>query len=508
MFSLRIKTIFILLMCALSCYFVAPNFVNNKFLPNDNKINLGLDLRGGVSLLLQIDFESYINEHVDNFSDEISKILREDKIQYSKLTVSPKQYLVSVRFNNEIDNKLVSNLRKIGKNYSVRKVDSSMVNIYYTDDYIRDIKDKVIKESINNIRRRIDALGTKEITIQMQGDSRILVQVPGVNNPDEIKSILGKTAILTFQLLDHQATDLNNINRLTTQILYDSEGAAFPVLRKIIISGDMLSDASAGFNSKGLPGVFFKFNTLGTKKFAQTTKENTGKLFAIILDDTVLTAPVIREPILGGQGEITGSFTIESANELSILLRAGALPAPLNIIEERTVGPTLGEDSIKSGKIASIISLCLVILFMIMSYTLLGIYASLALTINMLFIFAIMSILQITFTLPGIAGIVLTIGMAVDANVLIFERIKEELNVPKISTFKAVEKGFHQAIATILDSNITTLIGAVILFIIGSGPICGFAITLSVGLICSMFSSIVITKLLITYRLRTKKSIL
>ncbi len=493
---LKLKTLLIFLLCLLSGYTIAPNFIDHDLLPN-RTINLGLDLRGGVSLLLQVDFNEYIKDSVEHFADDVSRILRDEKIAYKKMNVSPYEKKVTVNLAEDTAVENIEYLKKLGNNYAV-DVESNDIVIAYKESYIKELKSKVINESISNIRSRIDQLGTREITIQEQGDSRILLQVPGADNPSEIKSILGRTAKLAFHLVDYTVEDLSEINRLTTKVYKDSNGTAYPILRKIIIGGESLSDASAGFNSSGIPAVFFKFNTFGTKKFAQVTKENINKMFAVVLDDMVLTAPVIREPILGGQGEITGDFTIESANELSVLLRAGALPAPIKVIEERTVGPTLGQDAINSGSYASMISLLLVIVFMFISYYLFGIFASVALLLNMVFIFALMSIMEITLTLPGIAGLILTIGMAVDANVLIFERIREEQKRSKL-IFKAIESGFSQAMSTILDSNITTLIGSVILFIIGSGPIKGFAVTLSMGIICSMFSAIVITKLLITY---------
>ena len=460
----------------------------------DKKINLGLDLRGGISLLMEADMPHYMNEHMTNISEELRKIVNDNK-SVEKMNIDKKTHSVTMKLNKPISEQMKQDLRKYNANYTVTYEEND-VTLKYTDEFLESLADNVIGQSIENIRKRIDDLGTKEVAIQRQGQSRILVQVPGLSDPSEIKSVLGKTAKLSFHLVDNRTVALTKINRATTQILYTQQNIPMPIFKKSIISGDMLTGAKAGLNHNGTPAVFFEFDSVGTKRFAQVTKENTGKLFAIVLDNKILTAPAIREPITGGSGEITGGFTIETANELAILLRAGALPTQLNIMEERVIGPTLGQKSIELGKNAAAVAMVLVVAFMILIYRLYGLFASIALAANMLFIMAIMSLLQVTLTLPGIAGLILTVGMAVDANVLIFERIKEEKAAGK-SLLKSIEQGFQHAVATIMDSNITTLIGALVMFVVGSGSIKGFAITLSIGIICSMFSAIFITKVLI-----------
>jgi len=346
--------------------------------------------------------------------------------------------------------------------------------------------------------------------IQRQGTDRILVQVPGLQDPTRLKELLGKTAKLDFRMVDvSMPAEQAAQGRAPPddEILYSTTQPKTPYLveKRILVSGGDLTDAQPGFDQRtSEPIVSFRFNTSGARKFAQVTQENVGKPFAIVLDNQVISAPVIREPILGGSGQISGSFTVESANDLAILLRAGALPAPLTIIEERTVGPGLGQDSIAKGKISSYVGAAMVIVFMLATYGLFGLFANIAVAINVAMIFGVLSLLNATLTLPGIAGIVLTVGIAVDSNVLIYERIREEVRGGR-TPINAIDAGFSRALATILDSNITTFIAAAVLFYIGTGPVRGFAVTLGIGIITTVFTAFTLTRLIVAYWVRWRR---
>ena len=365
-----------------------------------------------------------------------------------------------------------------------------------------------VSQSIEIIRRRIDGLGVTEPSIQRQGNNRILLEVPGLDDPQRLKDLLGQTAKLNFRMVD---TSISVGEAFRTrvpsrsEIISDGEGFEYLVMKKVLVSGERLVDAQASFDATtNSPVVNFRFDTVGGKYFAKATSGNVGKPFAIILDNEVISAPVIRSPILGGSGQIEGGFSVEEANNLAILLRAGALPAPLEILEEKTIGPGLGEDSIQSGKLATIVGLIGVLIFIILSYGRFGFYANFALILNIIMIIGILSLLQATLTLPGIAGIVLTIGMAVDSNVIIFERIRDEYFNGK-SPFAAVESGYSKSLGTILDANITTLIASLVLFFLGTGPVKGFAVTLSIGIVTSVFTAFIITRLIISIWLLKSK---
>jgi protein-export membrane protein SecD len=375
-------------------------------------------------------------------------------------------------------------------------------------------KQQILSQSLEIVNRRVNETGTREPIIQRQGDNRILLQVPGLNNPEHLKQLLGRTAKLTFHLLNESVSQDDIVAGIVppgTRIIqgdHAPEGGTpsrFPVLSKVILSGDMLVDAGATFDqTSGEPVVSFRFNAVGAAKFGEITSANIGKPFAIVLDNRVITAPVIRSAILGGSGIISGSFTTQSANDLALLLRAGALPAPLNVIEERTVGPSLGNDSIAAGAKACIVGVLLVMLFMFLNYSLFGIFADIALIVNGILIFALMALFQATLTLPGIAGIVLTLGMAVDTNVLIYERMREERRNGK-SVMASVESGFKMAFGTIIDSHLTTFTAALLLYIFGTGTVKGFAVTLSVGIAASLFTAVLFTRLMIVTWLRRTK---
>ena len=491
MFSkLQIKPIIVSLLCILAIYLVLPNFIDSKFLLSKQKVNLGLDLQGGVYLLLEADFKEYLKERMYALYDELNEFLLSKKIEYSRFDVEQDKLVLTLKDTKNFDKiKLFDN-----KNVRISEREDCVVISFY-DSYKSELLRNVISDAISNIRRRLDKSGTKEIIINSHGKDRISLQVPGVHDTSQIKTLLGKTAKLTFHLLE-DVKQLSSINSLTTVLLKDNRGNTYPILKKVEISGDSLIDVSSGINSLGNVIVHFKLNNEAAKKFAKITKENFNKPFAIVLDGVVLTAPIIREPILTGSGEISGNFTVETAKELSILLKSGALPVPLKVIEEKTIGSSLGAEYIKQGRLAMIISVIAVSVFIMFSYRMFGVLAVVGLVFNIIFIVAVLTLLQATLTLPGLAGITLTVGMSVDANVLIFERIREELNSTKKLKW-AVESGFKNAMSTIFDSNITTLIVAAVMFVIGSGPISGFAITLSIGILCSMFSAITLTKMLI-----------
>ncbi|MDM8335642.1 protein translocase subunit SecD [Wolbachia pipientis] len=500
---LIIKSFSVLCILLFALYVILPNFLDNKLLVSKKRINLGLDLKGGSSLLLNVDLDSYFKEKLGMLADEIKESLLIKNIEPS--AQSDKQVVVTL--NNIDDYKKVSTLvHKINPNLELNRKDASIF-ISYKSHYKNSLINEVVSDSINNVQRRLDKLGTKEVSVQKQGQNKILVQVPGIEDTEQIKSLLGKTAKLAFHLANINVAKMQDIDHETTVILKDSLGNSYPIFRKTEIGGDSLVNSSVRFGHLGKPTVHFKFDSIASKRLAKITKENVGKPFAIVLDNTVLTMPTIREPILNGEGEISGNFTEKQASELAILLKSGALPAPLKIIEEKNIGPSLGEESIKAGEMAAIVSIVAVALFIIIIYGKLGLLASVALLFNVISILLILTLLEATLTLPGMAGIALTVGMSVDANVLIFERIREEIKSGK-RTVRAIEEGFQNAIKTILDSNLTTLIAAGIMFAIGSGAIRGFSVTLSIGILCSMFSAITVTKLLIELCVDPKKLVL
>lgn len=495
-----------LLLTLAAVVYILPNFTSSKkisWLPN-SRINLGLDLQGGSHLLLDVDFDSYLKDQLELLAGSVRKELIANKIGYKNLHSDSQQVAFALR--NESDFSEVQKLiRLTDRGLDINREDNQ-ITIRFSSYKIDDLKEKVIDQSIEIIRLRVDPNGTTEPIIQRQGDNHILLQVPGAEDPSHLKNVLGQTAKLTFHLVDENA-NLEQASKGHLPIgasFITGNGGAVVIKTKASLTGDMLVDAQASFNQNSQPAVSFSLNSAGSKIFAEITKQNAGKRFAIVLDNKLLSAPVINEPITGGSGIISGSFTVESANDLALLLRAGALPAPLNIIEERSIGPNLGADSIEAGKKAGLIGFIAVVTFMTWSYGVMGIFANLALSIALLYIFAMLSMFHATLTLPGIAGIILTIGMAVDANVLIYERIREEIGKGASDLF-AVRQGFESAFATITDSNITTLIAAFLLYFFGVGAIKGFAVTLSIGIIASMFAATVITKLFVDLWMRYYK---
>ncbi len=499
LFFSKTKTSLILFICLASILLSLVNFFPknskiSKTFPNQ-KVSLGLDLRGGSHLLLQIDFNFYLKEKLANLRNDIKAEFRKEKIRIIPALRNKK--IVFETKNKEISRKAKRIIGKIDKDVTINE-DNGKIEILFSNPKIIKMRRDLVAQSIEIVRRRIDETGTKEPIIQAQGNDRILLQVPGLNNPTQIKNLLGQTAKMTFHFVDQDASANRDIIKMR-----DRDGRSYLIRKNVILSGDLLIDANATYY-QGEPAVSFRFNTIGTRKFAQITKDNMGRIFAIVLDGKVVTAPRINSVINQGMGVISGSFTVNEANDVALLLRAGALPAPLKIIEERTVGPSLGLDSIKSGALASIAGLILVAIFMVIFYKLFGLIANLALIVNIALILSALSLINATLTLPGIAGIVLTMGMAVDANVLIFERIKEEVRNNR-NVIVAIDRGFSQAFRTILDSNITTLIAAILLYIFGNGPVRGFAVTLSFGILASMFSAIMLTRLMIAIWIKKRK---
>ena len=503
----KIKSLFILISVLMGLVYAMPNFINfgsknvsYSFLPG-KKINLGLDLKGGSYLLLQADMKIVFEEKLEGLLSDIRYSLRKSKIGYKKLVT--KSGVISFEKRGDVSNeKIKSVIFGLNKNLLLENINNKFF-IKFSDLDKQEITKATMTQAIEIVRRRIDETGTNEPSIQQQGADRIIVQLPGLDDPSRIKKLLGKTAKLNFQLV-HPSIASDDIKRGSNAppgyiILEEDKNPSrlYMVNKRVMVSGEMLKDASPTFDRNNSPSVSFQLSPLGGKKFGRVTGQNIGKPFAIVLDNKVVSAPVIQSQIFSS-GQITGSFSVQETNDLALVLRSGALPAPMIILEERSVGPGLGSDSISAGKIASVAGLIAVMVFMIATYGILGVFANVALFCNIIFILALLSILQATLTLPGIAGIVLTMGMAVDANVLIFERIREEYKAGR-EIFDAIESGFQRAISTIVDANLTTLFAALALFSFGSGPVKGFSVTLMIGILTSMFTAIVITKYLLLY---------
>ncbi len=502
------KRIAIMVAVALAILFSLPNLLPKdkqgellasipSWMPHKT-VNLGLDLQGGSHILLQIDLGSVIKQRSDDLVSSVRPALRSEKLGYKRLATMADGSGIRVVLRDGKDAPTVEKvIRGIDNTLTITTKDD-VVEAVYSDVAMKTVKDEVIAQSLEIVRRRIDETGTNEPIIQRQGDDRIVVQLPGIDDPDRVKQLLGKTAKLSFHLVN---MDVSNSDVLGTGgdlvlPMTENPGQTLAVERRPAITGDMLAAASYAQDQNGQPAVSFRFNPLGTKRFCDLSRENVNKLFAIVLDGEIISAPVIREPICGGSGQISGSFTLKEANDLAILLRAGALPAPLYIIEERTVGPSLGADSIEAGKMAAIVGLILVFVLMVMNYSLFGVFACIAMIINLAICFAFLSVIQATLTMPGIAGLVLTVCMSVDANVLIFERIREELRMGK-SPITAIDNGFRIAFGTVMDSNLTAIFASLILFSFGTGPIKGFAVTTSIGVVASFFTAISVVRLMI-----------
>ena len=511
------KKAIVLLLVAIGILYALPNLFSRgddkggpAFIPGQ-AINLGLDLQGGSHLLLQADLNAVIAERMVGVQENLRLAFRAEKIRFRNLKAE--KDLVSFVLRDAADDSVVNTrmetiLRDLGSDFDAVQSGQS-TTIRFNEAGLQNLANQTVEQAIEIIRRRLDPDGTKEPVIQRQGKDRILVQLPGVDDPERIKRLIGRTARLTFQLVDMRSTaqEARSSGRVPpgSMLLESAEegGAEYLVEKRVMVSGELLENASAGFDQNNRPAVNFQLNAEGGRRFGRVTGENIGRPFAIVLDGKVVSAPVIQSQIFGS-GQITGNFSVAETNELALILRAGALPAPLIILEERSVGPGLGADSIAAGQIAALVGLALVIIYMVLSYGLFGLFADIALTVNIVLILGALSALQATLTLPGIAGIVLTMGMAVDANVLVFERIREELRGGR-RVAQAIEAGYSRALSTIIDSNLTTLFAALFLFVFGSGPIKGFAVTLSLGIATSMFTALMVTRLLIVLWVNSKR---
>jgi preprotein translocase subunit SecD len=517
LFFTRWRAAGILLTALIVCLFALPNFFSENTVrawPSfaQRHIVLGLDLQGGSSLLLEVDTAAVRKEKLQGIADDVLRILRQARVPFTGRAIHGNSVEVHITRDTDVEN-AVSKLRELSQPLSgilgssgQRSVDISenagTITLTPSDAAVAERVRQAVDQSIQIVERRVNELGLVEPTIQREGADRILVQVPGLQDPSRLKEILGKTAKLDFRMVDQSMSAEQAIAThppADSEILDGEGGAKYLIEKRVLVSGADLVDAQPGFDQRSSePVVNFRFNSAGARKFAEATQQNVGKPFAIVLDNKVISAPVIREPILGGSGQISGNFTVQSANDLAILLRAGALPAPLTIVEERTVGPGLGQDSINAGEHAAYVGAALVIFFMLVTYGLFGLFANIAVAVNVAMIFGVLSMLNATLTLPGIAGIVLTVGIAVDSNVLIYERIREEVRAGR-SAINAIDAGFSRALATILDSNITTFIAAAVLFYIGTGPVRGFAVTLGIGILTSLFTAFTLTRLIVAY---------
>ncbi len=503
----KINIFLIYIIFILVSFFSLLNFQNEQEPLIDKKVNLGLDLQGGSYLLLEINSDPLVKEKIQSKVIPLKKLLKDNNLNYSNFKISEKSLNLSIdnieKFKlllfSTKDNFLNPYIDKYNSfELDLKILENNDVQVLFSKYGLLTINNSALKQSIEIVRRRIDDVGTKEPTILQRGEKRILVELPGLKDPERIKNLLGKTAQLNFRLV--KDNDEFGIDKLITE-----NGENLNISKRIVMSGENLIDAQPNFNNQSnQPTVSFTLDRLGAQKFGRTTTDNVGKRLAIILDGKIISAPSINEPIISGSGIISGNFTFQEATDLALLLRSGALPTPLDIVEERTVGPDLGEDSIKSGVTSLIIGFILVIFFMLFKYKIFGLVANVALISNLVMLVGVLTILEATLTLPGIAGIILTVGMAVDANVLIFERIKEELKTEK-SIVHAFDIGYSKAKITVLDANITTLIAAIILFAFGSGPVKGFAITLGIGIITTLFTAYFLARHLTSIIVLNKK---
>ena len=503
----KINIFFIYLIFLFISFFSILNFQDQKEPLIDKKVNLGLDLQGGSYLLLEINSDPLVKEKIQSKVIPLKKLLKDNNLNYSNFKISEEDLTFSLnnieKFKLLFFSKKDNFLNPYINNYNSFELDLEILEnnnarVLFSKYGLLTINNSALKQSIEIVRRRIDDFGTKEPTILQRGEKRILVELPGLKDPERIKNLLGKTAQLNFRLVaDNEEFGVDK--------LISENNEELSVSKRIIMSGENLIDAQPNFNNQSnQPTVSFTLDRFGAQKFGRTTTDNVGKRLAIVLDGKIVSAPSINEPITSGSGIISGNFSFQEATDLALLLRSGALPTPLTVVEERTVGPDLGADSIKSGITSLIIGFILVILFMLYKYKIFGLIANLALVANLIMLVGVLTILEATLTLPGIAGIILTVGMAVDANVLIFERIKEELKTEK-SIIHAFDIGYSKARITVLDANITTLIAAVILFAFGSGPVKGFAITLGIGIVTTLYSAYFLARHLTSMIVLNKK---
>jgi preprotein translocase subunit SecD len=507
----RWKMLVVAAICGIGALLAAPNFLSRAtldalpdWLPH-NQLTLGLDLQGGSHLLMEVDIDTVVKERLDAVVDGVRTAFREEDIGYTDLGVVGDAVRVQLRDAADIE-RAQPVLQDLALGMALDISSEGAVTMSYTDVEIQQLSRDVVQRSIEIVRRRVDELGTTEPSIQRQGDDRIIIQVPGFDDPERLKAIIGQTAKMTFRFVDETASPDNvpPTAELLPSAQTDENGVPvrwFVVHKRVIVSGENLTDAQATYQ-QNQPVVSFRFDSVGAKRFGDATAQNIGRVFAIVLDGKVISAPVIRSAILGGSGVIEGgNITVESANDLALLLRAGALPAPLTVLEERTVGAELGADSIAAGKVACLMGLALICVALLVCYGLFGIFANIALIFNFILLVGAMSVLQATLTLPGIAGMVLSLGMAVDANVLIHERIREEIRSGR-GVVSALDAGYRAATGTITDSNLTVIISAVFLYMFGSGTVKGFAVTLIIGTIVSMFTAVMVSRMLTVIWLR------
>lgn len=519
-FPLWKKTV-IALIALMGVLYAAPN-VTGPWQPWDDyptwapgkPLNLGLDLRGGAHLLVRVRTDDVIAERIQSTMDALRVELRDQRVRSSGMdgNAATRSVVFGIREPEDAD-KAREAIFDAAFGFDVTALSDTRFRLEMPQTMVDEIDQRTMSQSLEVVTRRVNALGLTEPTIQRQGPDRILIQVPGIDDTQELKDILNAQARLAFHLVDlERMGDALRTGRAPPgSIIVDSEetnaegepARRWLITRQAYVSGENLDNAQATFQ-EGRPVVAINFDSAGAQRFGEVTQENLGGQLAIVLDNKVISAPTLRVPILDGNAIITGGFTIQTANQLSLLLRAGALPAAMDVIEERTVGPGLGQDSIDAGSLASIIGLVGVIFYMMISYGRFGVYADVALLLNLIMLMGVLSALGATLTLPGIAGIVLTVGMAVDANVLIFERIREEARNGR-TPLNAVDAGYRQALTTIIDANLTTLIAAVLLFAFGSGPIRGFAVTLAIGIVTSMFTAIMVTRFFVVSYVRAKR---
>ncbi|MBV8683409.1 MAG: protein translocase subunit SecD [Caulobacteraceae bacterium] len=512
----RWKIILVAVSFLFGLIFTLPNIVSPSSLPSwlpHQRINLGLDLQGGSYLLLEVDTNALNQERLTNLTEDIRTKLQTAQYPFSGLGVHGNT--ISVRIDDPtkaqaaydlLNNNLGERLLTGGRDITIRQGPDQTIQVAFVPQAAAAAARDAVTRSIEIIRKRIDALGTKEPAITQQGSARIVVEAPGESDPERLKEVIGKTAKLTFQMVDSQISPEDmQAGRIPPddQVLPSDDGhsAAYVVKKRALVTGEMLTAASPSHDQNNQPDINFAFNSQGTRRFSEATSQNIGKPFAIVLDGRVISAPVIQTAITGGSGEITGNFTEDSAHNLALLLKSGALPAPLKIVEQHTVGAELGADAVKAGQVSILMGAVLIFAFIILSYGLFGVFAAIALIVNGLMIVGAMSVTQATLTLPGIAGLVLTLAVAVDANVLIYERMRDEVRSGR-QAMSAADAGFSRALVTIIDANVTTLVAAMIMFQFGSGPVKGFAWTLFIGVITSVFTAVLITQVLIGWWFR------
>ncbi|WP_299362639.1 protein translocase subunit SecD [uncultured Paracoccus sp.] len=487
------------------------------FLPS-SLVNLGLDLRGGAHLLGEVDVEDVYKSRMDALWPELRGALAEQRDVVGAVRRAqgppdelhveigePSQMARAVEIARGLATPVVSISGAGATDLDITATGSTLI-VRLSDAEKAATDDRTIQQSLEIVRRRVDEVGTREPTIQRQGADRILIQVPGIGSAEELKKLIGTTAKLTFNPVIGRGVDPDTAAGVGNVVLpsLDEEGVYYTLEERPVVTGEELTDARPSFDQNGQPAVDFRFNPAGAKRFGAYTSANVGQPFAIVLDDQVISAPVIRQAITTGSGQISGAMSVDESNRLAVLLRAGALPAEMTFLEERTIGPELGQDSIEAGRIAAIVATVLVVAYIIASYGIFGVFASTAVVVNVILILAIMSAIGATLTLPGIAGIVLTVGTAVDANVIIYERIREELRSGK-RVAQAIDNGFNEAMSAIIDANVTTFIAALVMFFLGSGPVKGFAVTLTIGIATSVFSAIYLTRLMIVLWLDWRK---